>query len=106
MIFFFYHDRLYKIVYLELLRRGYRVFIGKMDSLEVDFIAERNGQGEYYQASASVLDPHTFDREITPLKQIQDNYPKAILTLDELSQEEDGIRQINIVDFLLHDGIV
>lgn len=94
------------IVYLELLRRGYRVFIGKIDSLEVDFIAERNGQREYYQVSASVLDPHTFDREITPLKQIQDNYPKAILTLDELSQEEDGIRQINIVDFLLHDGTV
>lgn len=89
------------IVYLELLRRGLRVYVGKVNELEVDFIAERDGERQYYQVSASVLDPRTFEREITPLKQIRDNYPKTLLTLDTLPQEEDGIRQQNILDFLL-----
>ena len=91
------------IVYLELLRRGFQVSIGKVDDLEIDFIAEKNGDKEYYQVSASVLDQTTFEREIAPLSRIHDNYPKFIITMDEFSSNNDGIKQINVVDFLLGD---
>ncbi|WP_130862695.1 hypothetical protein [Bacilliculturomica massiliensis] len=57
----------------------------------------------YYQVAASVLDPGTFDREIAPLKKVGDYYPKYILSMDEMSMNEDGIKQINIVDFLLSE---
>lgn len=89
------------IVFLELLRRGYQVSIGKIDDLEIDFIAQRNGNTCYFQVAASVLDPHTFAREIAPLKKIRNHYPKYIITMDEISMEEDGIRQMNVLDFLL-----
>lgn len=89
------------IVYLELIRRGYRVSIGKIGNLEIDFVAESGDNRIYYQVAASVLDPSTFAREITPLKKVNDHYPKFIITMDELSINEDGIRQINVIDFLL-----
>lgn len=89
------------IVYLELIRRGYRVSIGKIGDLEIDFVAENGDNRIYYQVAASVLDPSTFAREITPLKKVNDHYPKFIITMDELSINEDGIRQINVIDFLL-----
>jgi predicted AAA+ superfamily ATPase len=89
------------IVYLELIRRGYTVTIGKVDDKEIDFIAEAGGNRIYYQVSASVLDPSTFKQEIEPLKRVNDHYPKFILSMDELPMGEDGIKQINIVDFLL-----
>lgn len=89
------------IVYLELIRRGYRVSIGKIGNLEIDFVAGNGDNRIYYQVAASVLDPSTFAREITPLKKVNDHYPKFIITMDELSINEDGIRQINVIDFLL-----
>lgn len=89
------------IVYLELIRRGYRVSIGKIGNLEIDFVAENGDNRIYYQVAASVLNPSTFAREITPLKKVNDHYPKFIITMDELSINEDGIRQINVIDFLL-----
>jgi len=89
------------IVYLELIRRGYAVTIGKVDDKEIDFIAETGGDKIYYQVSASVLDPATFAREIEPLKKANDHYPKFILSMDEMPMGEDGIKQVNIVDFLL-----
>lgn len=89
------------IVYLELIRRGFAVSIGKIDDLEIDFIAEKDGDKEYYQVSASVLDPATFEREITPLRKVSDNYPKYIITMDEFPSNNEGIRQINVIDFLL-----
>jgi predicted AAA+ superfamily ATPase len=89
------------IVYLELLRRGYTVSIGKVEDKEIDFIAASGGDKVYYQVAASILDPVTFEREIAPLKKVADHYPKFILSLDELPMGEDGIRQVNIVDFLL-----
>ena len=92
------------IVYLELLRRGYRVSIGKVNNLEIDFVAESGDEKVYYQVSASVLDPNTFQREITPLRKVSDNYPKYIITMDEMSMNEDGIRQINVIDFLLEEN--
>ncbi len=89
------------IIYLELKRRGYFVSIGKMGTQEVDFVAVSGSDKIYYQVAASVLDPSTRKRELAPLKKIQDNYPKYVLTMDELPNEEEGIRQINIIDFLL-----
>ena len=89
------------IVYLELLRRGYRVSIGKIGELEIDFVADRGENRVYYQVAASVLDPATFAREIAPLQKVSDHYPKYIISMDEISVNEDGIRQINIMDFLL-----
>lgn len=89
------------IVYLELLRRGYTVDIGKVDDKEIDFIAMLGSDKIYYQVSATILDPVTFQREIAPLKKVADHYPKFIISMDELPMDEDGIKQINIVDFLL-----
>ncbi len=73
----------------------------KVFSFYVKNFAERDGERQYYQVSASVMDPRTFAREIAPLKQIRDNYPKTLLTLDTLPQEENGIPQKNILEFLL-----
>jgi predicted AAA+ superfamily ATPase len=89
------------IVYLELKRRGYAIHIGKVDENEVDFIATGGG-GEpvYYQVAASVLDSATLDRELAPFRKISDNHPKYILTLDDLPTNIDGIRLVNIIDFL------
>lgn len=90
------------IVYLELLRRGYKVYIGKLDDREVDFVAmSSGGTRAYYQVAATALDSNTFAREIAPLQKINDNYPKYLLTLDDLPQENKGIKELNILDFLL-----
>jgi len=89
------------IVYLELIRRGFTVRVGKMDDKEIDFVATAGDQKIYYQIAASVLDPATFTREFEPLRSVRDHYPKFILTMDELPSGRDGIKQVNIVDFLL-----
>ena len=89
------------IVYLELLRRGYTVNIGKSGrGTEVDFVAVRDKQTEYYQVSATVLDENTLKRELTPLNQIKDNYPKFLITLDDFTGDHDGIQQLNLIDWL------
>lgn len=93
------------IVYLELRRRGYQVSVGKIGSQQIDFLAEKGDERAYYQVSASILDPHTYQREIAPLKAVNDHYPKYIVTLDEVPMGEDGIRQINAVDFLLQKSV-
>ena len=90
------------IVFFELLRRGFKVSVGKIDSAEVDFIAQKNSRLHYYQVTASLTDENTFNREITPLKSLADNYPKTILTLDRFSLGDyEGIEVINAVDWLL-----
>ena len=89
------------IVYLELLRRGYTVHIGKSGrGTEVDFVAARDKKTEYYQVSASVLEEKTLERELTPLRQIKDNYPKFLITLDDFIGDHDGIDQVNLIDWL------
>jgi predicted AAA+ superfamily ATPase len=91
------------IVYLELLRRGYTVNIGKAGrgaGSEVDFVAVRNNKTEYYQVAASVLDENTLARELTSLKQINDYHPKYLITLDDYSGDYDGIVQINLINWL------
>ena len=90
------------IVYLELLRRGYEVTIGKIGSLEVDFVASKPNEKSYYQVSATIMDEKTRERELRPLKSISDNYPKHILTMDQtVFTDYSGIRVKNIIDFLL-----
>lgn len=90
------------IVYLELSRRGYQIWIGKIGEYEVDFIV-RNTQNtfEYYQVTWSISDPKTAEREIRPLQYIKDNYPKFIISTDLITAEIDGIEHIHIVDWLL-----
>lgn len=92
------------VIYLELIRRGYKVYVGKVESEEVDFVAMNSKETIYYQVSASVRDEGALTRELRPLKKITDNYPKYILTLDEDPDADyDGIRRINAIDFLLSD---
>lgn len=92
------------IVFFELMRRGYRVNIGKLAEKEVDFVAGNIDGISYYQVSATVLDKTTLERELEPLQKIQDNHPKFLLTLDEIGADSnyDGIRQINLIDWLLN----
>lgn len=90
------------VVYLELLRRGYDVYVGKMDDLEVDFVAMDRNQIFYYQVAASVRDENTLKRELASLQKINDNYPKVILTLDEDPEADyEGIRRINALEWLM-----
>lgn len=90
------------VVYLELIRRGYRVFIGKWNDLEVDFIAVRQDERRYYQVALTLMDEKLKQRELAPLKAIPDNYEKTILSMDKTYITDcDGIRLENIIDFLL-----
>lgn len=89
------------VVYLELIRRGYHVCIGKVGDLEIDFVAERSGEKRYYQVAATVMDESVLARELAPLKRVQDNYPKYIITMDELPMDEEGIKVVNVMDFLM-----
>lgn len=90
------------VVYLELLRRGYEVHVGKMGQTEVDFVAKKDDVISYYQITASLMEQTTFEREIKPLKRINDNYPKRILTLERFTLGNyEGIEVLNAVDWLL-----
>ncbi len=90
------------IVYLELLRRGYEVFVGKVGATEVDFVAQNEKGLTYFQVSQSVLDEATLARELKPLEAIKDHYPKYILTLDYLPDANyNGIQRINVLDWLV-----
>ena len=90
------------IVYFELLRRGYRVMIGKVGSTEVDFVAEKRGTYTYFQVTADMTAKETFDREMKPLMNIRDNYEKIVLTGDRLTiGNYDGIQVRNLPDWLL-----
>lgn len=93
--------RLEGVVYLELLRRGYQVFIGNIGEFEIDFVAQKNGVTEYYQVSLTVEDDRTYQREVRPFQSIQDNYRKILLTMDNGRYNQEGIEQLNIIDWLL-----
>lgn len=93
------------IVYLELLRRGYRVYVGKVDDLEVDFVAESRDGLKYFQVALTVRDEIVLQRELRSLQKTGDHYPKYLLTLDmDLESDYDGITKINVVDWLLQDN--
>ena len=94
------------IVFFELLRRGNKVNIGKYGSTEVDFVAQKQGVIVYYQVTADMTAEETFEREMRPLKEIKDNYEKIVLTLDHFSLGNyDGIKVINVIDWLLENQI-
>jgi predicted AAA+ superfamily ATPase len=94
--------KLENVVYLELLRRGGKVFVGKNKDREVDFIVQKPQNGrEYYQIAYSVNDEKVFEREISSLRNIRDNYPKYLLTLDYDNIIIDGIQKKNVIDWLL-----
>lgn len=92
-------------VYLELLRRGYEVYVGSLTNGEVDFVAKNENGLTYYQVSESTLQPEVMERELRPLQRIKDNYPKILLTLDEIGTTADyeGIRKQNVLQWLLED---
>ncbi len=90
------------VVYLELLRRGYDVYVGKINEFEVDFVAQNSRGTAYFQVALTVRDEKTLQRELRPLQSIRDHYPKMILTLDEDPETQyDGIRRVNARDWLL-----
>lgn len=91
------------VVYLELLRRRYKVATGKVDDREVDFVVQGNdGRTCYIQVAVSVADEDKLNQELAPFAHIDDNYPRYIMTMDEVYvQDHAGVRTINIIDFLL-----
>jgi uncharacterized protein len=90
------------IIFLELLRRGYDLYIGKVEGLEIDFVAKSSNEVKYIQVAASVRDSRTFEREIRPLQKIQNNYPKCIMTLDlDPVANFEGIKKFNALDYLM-----
>ena len=90
------------IVYLELLRRGYQVYVGKVNTAEIDFVVQSSSGEEYYQVAYSVLDDNTLQRELAPLEAIKDHNPKYLLTMDFMPPvSHNGIRQINVLEWLL-----
>ncbi|MDR3271197.1 MAG: DUF4143 domain-containing protein, partial [Peptococcaceae bacterium] len=90
------------VVYLELLRRGYQVYIGKLDELEVDFVAMDQSGRTYFQVAATVREQATLERELASLRKIPDHYPKVILTLDDDPDADyDGIRRTNALEWLM-----
>lgn len=90
------------VVYLELLRRGYQVNIGKVGATEIDFVARKSDNVYYFQVTASMVEETTFEREMAPLKAVNDNYPKTIITLDRYTPGNyEGIQVVHAIDWLL-----
>ena len=94
--------KLENVVYFELFRRGGKVYVGKHNDKEIDFVVQKpNNEREYYQVAYTVNDEKTFKREISAFKNIKDNYPKYLLTLDFDNTSIDGIQKLNVIDWLL-----
>ena len=90
------------LVYIELLRRGYEVYVGQYNDIEIDFIAIKPNERIYYQVSRSIMDEKVEEREKKSLLAINDNYKKVILTMDRVKNKQiEGIEVVNIIDFLL-----
>ena len=102
-----FHDRwiagvLENVVMLELVRRGYKAYVGKLDNREVDFVGEKGIDRIYIQVAYKLTDAETVEREFRPLLSIEDHYPKYVVTMDELWKDNiDGVKHIHIADFLL-----
>jgi hypothetical protein len=89
------------LVYLELCRRGYRVFIGTLPNREIDFVAERDQKRYYLQVAYLLESQETIDRETAALQDIQDAYPKYLLSMDQFQADDfEGIRHRSLLDFL------
>lgn len=97
------NQTLENIVYMELLRRNYKVTVGKKNSNEIDFIAVKGNEKVYVQVSYLLASDETVEREFSVLENIHDNYPKYVISMDEINRGRNGIPNINIKDFLLMD---
>ena len=94
------------LVYLELKRRGFEVYVGQLGTDgEIDFVTMKDGKLAYYQVAVSTLDEGVLKRELAPLNNIKDNYPKYLLTLDELFEDinYDGVQKLNALKWFLED---
>lgn len=90
------------IVFLELIRRDYRVYVGKIRDMEVDFVAEKPNDKLYIQVTESMQSSETRDRELKPLRMIPDNYEKIVLSMDRnFINSYDGIKSLFLIDWLL-----
>lgn len=89
------------LVYLELLRRGYKVSVGKVNSFEIDFVALKGGERVYIQVALSALDEQVLQRELAPFELVRDNYPKYLITMDKLNLSQNGYKHLQLLDFLL-----
>lgn len=95
--------KLENVVYFELLRRGGKVYAGKNNDREIDFVVQKpNNEREYYQVAFTINDEKTYKREISAFKNIKDNYPKYLLSLDFDNTNIDGIQKLNVIDWLLN----
>jgi len=92
------------IVFIELKRRGYEVYVGNIKGLEIDFIAEKYDDKIYVQVSQSVMFDEVYERETRGFLKIEDHHPKLLLTLDEICGADDGIQHINLIDWLIDDS--
>jgi len=92
------------LVFLELKRRGYQIFVGKIQNIEIDFVAVKNNEKVYIQVANKLSSSETIQREFAPLAAIKDNYPKYVVTMENVWQSNyDGIKHVNISNFLLQD---
>ena len=94
------------IVYNELLRQGYDITIGKFKDKEVDFVCKKHNKKIYIQVAYILAEESTIKREFDPLMKINDNYPKYVLSMDEFDRSKEGIKHINIIDFLTGDALL
>ena len=92
------------IIYMELLRRGYTVTVGKEGNKEVDFVCDKRGELIYIQVTYLLASPETIQREFGVYDNIRDNFPKYVVSLDEFDMSRNGIKHRNIRDFLLEDS--
>ncbi len=94
------------IVYVELLRRGYKVIVGRnVDNKEVDFVCEKSGKYKYIQVSYRLTSEKTLNREIAPLLKIQDKYESILITAENHDFSKEGVKHLNIIDFLCSEDI-
>ena len=89
------------IIYLELLRKDYNVRVGKVDNLEVDFVCTKGNEKIYVQVAYLLASSETIEREFTSIEKIGDNYPKYVISMDEFDMSRNGIKHINIIEFLI-----
>jgi predicted AAA+ superfamily ATPase len=88
------------IVYFEFLRRGWKITIGKTNNYEVDFVCRKHKQTVYVQVSYLLENEETIEREFRPFSKIKDHYPKYIITMDQFDRSRDGIKHVNLLEFL------
>ena len=93
------------MVFLELVRRGYDVSIGTLPNTEIDFVAQNSTDLYYIQVSETVLDPATLERELMPFTKLSDGYPRVLITKDRTDYRQDGVRHMNLYDFLLGEPL-